>query len=203
MIRHHPSEATLVAYAAGSLPEPHIRTVAVHLALCPACAAALAELTEIGGALIEAIEPSRLAPDALARTLARLDAPARLEPPPPAVTLDAVAIKHWRWTGPGIAMMTLIARDRTGTRLDLIRVAPGTGLLHHGHTGFETTCVMRGAYHDGLDRYETGDFAESDPSEQHRPMALPGEDCICLMATTGMLRPTGLLGRLIRPLLGM
>jgi putative transcriptional regulator len=203
MIRHHPSEATLVAYAAGSLPEPHIRTVAAHLALCPACAAALTDLTEIGGALIEEIEPSLLAPDALAKTLARLDVPPRPEPPPPAVTLDGIAVKRWRWTGPGIAMMTLIARDRTGTRLDLIRVAPGTGLLHHGHTGFETTCVMRGSYDDGLERYETGDFAESDAEELHRPMALPGEDCVCLMATTGRLQPTGLLGRLIRPLLGM
>ncbi len=203
MIRHHPSEATLVAYAAGSLPEPHIRTVAVHLALCADCASALADLTEIGGALIETIEPSQLPPDALARTLARLDAPMRPEPPPPAVTIAGVAIKRWWPVGPGIAMMTLIRRDRTGTRLDLIRVAPGTGLLHHGHTGFETTCVMQGAYDDGHDRYETGDFAESDPSEVHRPMALPGGDCICLMATTGILRPTGLLGRIIRPLLGM
>lgn len=203
MIRHHPSEATLVAYAAGSLPEPHNRTVAAHLAFCPACAAALDDLAEIGGALIEEIEPSMLAPEALARTLARLDTPPRPEPQPPAVTLDRLAVKRWRWTGPGIAMMPLIARDRTGTRLDLIRVAPGTGLLQHGHSDFETTCILRGAYDDGLSRYAAGDFAESDAGELHRPKAEPGEDCVCLIATTGQLRPTGLLGRLIRPLLGM
>ena len=203
MIRHHPSEATLVAYVAGTLPEPHNRTVAVHLALCQDCAAALQDLTEIGGALIDGIEPSSLPPDALARILARLDAPPRPDPLPPAVTLEGIAVKRWRWTGPGIAMMPLIARDRSGTRLDLIRVAPGTGLLHHGHSGFETTCVMQGSYDDGLERYAAGDFAESDAGELHRPMAEPGADCICLMATTGTLRPTGLIGRLIRPLLGM
>jgi putative transcriptional regulator len=203
MIQHHPSEATLLSYMAGTLPEPHARTVAVHAALCPDCAAALDELAEIGGALIDALEPTALAPDALARTLARLDAPARPEPAPVPTTLEGLATKRWWWTGPGIAIMPLLARDTTGTRLDLIRVAPGTGLLRHGHGGFETTCVMRGAFDDGLARYEVGDFAESDEGLLHRPMAQPGDDCICLMATTGRLRPTGPIGRILRPLLGM
>ena len=35
------------------------------------------------------------------------------------------------------------------------------------------------------------------------PRALPGEDCVCLIATTHHLRPHGWLGRLVRPLLGM
>ena len=100
-------------------------------------------------------------------------------------------------------MMPLMQRDESGTRLDLIRVAPGTGLLEHGHGGFETTIVLQGAYDDGVCRFETGDFGEADQELDHRPAALPGPDCICLIATTAHLKPHGLLGRLVRPLIGM
>ena len=37
MTTRHPSEATLLAYVAGSLPAPHAIVVRTHLALCGAC----------------------------------------------------------------------------------------------------------------------------------------------------------------------
>jgi putative transcriptional regulator len=204
MIRHHPSGITLLAYAAGTLAEPHTWVVAVHVARCQACTAALREAEEVGGGLLDTLSPAPLGPDALTRTLARLDAPApRTEPEATPVTLDGLAKGRWRWTGPGIAMMPLIPRGSDNSRLDLIRAAPGTGLLEHSHTGFETTCVLQGAFDDVTGQYNVGDFAEADGGLAHRPTALPGEDCICLMATSGRLRPRGLLGWLVRPLIGM
>jgi putative transcriptional regulator len=100
-------------------------------------------------------------------------------------------------------MMPLMARDETDTRLDLIRVAPGTGLLEHGHRGFESTIVLQGAFDDGIARYEVGDFGEADGEIDHRPAAVPGPDCICLIATTSRLKPHSVIGRLVGPLLGM
>jgi putative transcriptional regulator len=206
MMRHHPSQETLLAFAAGSLPEPHRRVVAVHLGLCPACAATSRDIGEIGGALLDTLPPTALEPDALARTLARLDAlPVEAAPPAPipVPTLAALAVGRWRWAGPGISIMPLARRDASNSRLDLIRVAPGTALLEHGHTGFETTLVLQGAFDDGIDRYQVGDFAEADGRQSHQPRALAGDDCICLIATSAHLSPKGLLGRLVRPLLGM
>lgn len=209
-MNHHPSEATLWAHVAGTLPSPHRQVVAIHVAFCPVCGAEVRHFEEIGGALLEDLKPTPLAEGSLTRLLARLDEPVpqprpAITPPPasPAGVLSSLATGRWRWTGPGIAMMPLMPRDETNTRLDLIRVAPHTGLLEHGHGGFETTVVLQGTFDDGLGRYEAGDFGEADSGTDHRPVAMPGPECVCLIATTAHLKPHGLLGRLVRPLLGM
>ena len=209
MIRHHPAEASLIACAAGTMPTAHARVIEVHAARCPACAAGLRAAEAAGGALLETLPPAPMAPDALARTLARLDAapvaaaPVAAAPAAPAFDLAALASGRWRRVAPGIAMMKLLARDASDSRLDLIRVAPGRALLTHGHTGPETTCVLSGAFADGTGTFAAGDCVEADAALDHTPRALAGEDCVCLIATTHHLRPHGWLGRLVRPLLGM
>jgi putative transcriptional regulator len=202
MIRHHPAESSLLACAAGTLPAAHVRVIRVHAAMCPACAAGLRAAEAAGGVLLEQLEPAALSPDALARTLARLDSTSR-EPRPPRFDLAALAAGRWHRVAPGIAMMPLLARDTTDSRLDLIRVAPGRSLLAHSHEGAETTCVLRGAFTDGAGTYGVGDCIESDPALTHQPRALPGDECVCLIAVTHHLRPQSWLGRLVRPLLGM
>ncbi len=204
MIRHHPAEASLIACAAGAMPMAHARVIEVHAARCPVCAAGLRAAEAAGGALLDALPPAPMAPDALARALARLDTAAP-EPAPAAAAFDlaALASGRWRRVAPGIAIMNLLPRDATDSRLDLIRVAPGRALLTHGHTGPETTCVLSGAFADGTGTFAAGDCVEADAALDHTPRALPGEDCVCLIATTHHLRPHGWLGRLVRPLLGM
>lgn len=75
---HHPSDALLLAYAAGSLTEGLALAVATHLALCPACRHAAAEADALGGCLLETLEPMAMGKDALARALACLDDAPRL-----------------------------------------------------------------------------------------------------------------------------
>ncbi len=204
MIRHHPSQTTLLAFATGALPDLHRQVVAAHVKICPGCASEMRAMEEVGGALLEVLPPTALAPDAFSRVLGRLEKfEARAASPSAPLTLSGLATGRWRWSGPGIAMMPLRARDATDTRLDLIRVTPGTALLEHGHTGFETTMVLQGAFDDGIAQYRVGDFAEADGEIDHEPRALSGEMCICLIATSGHLSARGLMGRLIRPLLGM
>lgn len=205
MIRHHPSEATLLAYAAGRLPEPHRIVLRTHLALCPACAQTVGLAIEIGGALLDESAPVALGEGALARTLDRLDLrdPAVPAAPVP-VTVAALATGRWRWIGPGLRMMPLRPRDADDARLDLIRVAPGMELPTHGHTGTELTCVLQGAFRDETGVYTVGDVAEGDESLEHQPSAMPtGEVCVCLIATTGRLRAQSWLARLIQPLIGV
>jgi putative transcriptional regulator len=204
MIRHHPAEASLIACAAGTIPIAHAHVIRSHAARCPACAAGLRTAGDTGGALLDGLAPAPMAPDALARTLARLEAtPVGSAPVAPAFDLAALASGRWRRVAPGIAIMKLLPRDATDSRLDLIRVAPGRALLSHGHTGPETTCVLTGAFADGTGIFAAGDCVEADAALDHTPCALPGEDCICLIATTHHLRAHSWLGRLVRPLLGM
>jgi len=208
MIRHHPSEATLLAQAAGHLPALHARVLAVHLSACPHCRDELHRLEELGGALLAALPPAPLQPDALAHTLTRLDDEVVAPPPEAAtttapVTLEALAVGRWWWLGPGIRLMPLSPRDASGTRLDLIRVAPGVALPGHGHTGPEMACILQGAYADETGAYSAYDIAEGDAALDHTPVAAPGADCICLIATTGRLRGHTWLARLVQPLIGV
>jgi putative transcriptional regulator len=180
--------------------------LAVHLAQCPDCVERLREMETLGGVLLDALPAATMAADALTQVMARLEEVSRAphqDALPAPISLQSLATGRWRWSGPGIAMMPLIRRDATNSRLDLIRVASGAALLEHSHTSFETTVVLTGAFEDGHQTFAVGDFAEADGETEHRPHALPGETCICLIATTGHLSTRGLLGRLVRPLLGM
>jgi putative transcriptional regulator len=204
MIRHHPSESTLMAQAAGSLPPLHARVLAVHLAVCPRCRDELRGLEEVGGALLASLPPAPLQPDALAAVMARLgDAAPTASAARPATTLEALATGRWWWLGPGIRLMPLVRRDASGTRLDLIRVAAGMALPGHGHTGAEIACILQGGYVDETGDYAVHDIAEGDVALEHTPIASPGPDCICLIATTGRLRGHTWLARLIQPLIGV
>jgi putative transcriptional regulator len=204
MIRHHPSPETLLAAAAGTLPSLHARVLAVHLAACESCRRTIRLAEEIGGVVLVDLPPAPLAEGALDRVLGRLEAaemPALPSAPP--VTLEGLATGHWRWFAPGIHVMPLVARDPTGTRLDLIRVRPGIGLPAHGHRGMESVTVLQGSFADESGQYHVGDFAEGDAGFDHQPVGLPGDDCICLMATTGYLRAHNWLARIIQPLYGV
>lgn len=79
MIRHHPDDALLMALASGSLARGPAAVAEAHVEHCPLCRGRIDEFAAVGGALLEGIDPVVLAPEALARTLARIDAlaPAR------------------------------------------------------------------------------------------------------------------------------
>ncbi len=205
MIRHHPADTTLVAYAAGTLAPLHGRVVAVHLTQCAACRAVMAVGEELGGAVLDTMAPVALGADALAHTLARLDlaAPESAQETT-AMTLEALTRGgRWRRVGPGVRLMKLVPRDATGTRLDLVRVSPGTALPRHDHRGAEMTCLLKGAFADKLGEYHMGDLEEGDVGLDHEPRALDGEECICIIATTGYLRAHGLFTRMLQPLFGI
>ena len=69
---HHPTEVTLLAYAAGNLGKAASRVVAHHVAFCPSCRSVVAVGEMVGGALLEALTPDLLSPDAKRNTLLAL-----------------------------------------------------------------------------------------------------------------------------------
>lgn len=228
--RHHPSDAMLAAYSAGTLGEGLSLVVATHLALCPQCRRQAAHLEEMGGALLEQTAPVALADQALETLLNCLDdtedqsqtatrpaaAPSPLAafPQPLRGYLEAGGPetgrrkaglnRRWKRLAPGLHQIELLPRSyRTGAGVRLLKISPGTQLPHHGHNGRELTLVLEGSYCDELGRYAAGDVADLDDEVSHRPVVDTDVDCLCLVATEHPLRFSGLVPRLMQPFIGL
>ncbi|HZT18318.1 MAG TPA: ChrR family anti-sigma-E factor [Dongiaceae bacterium] len=215
MIRHHPTEDRLAAYAAGGSSEAESLLVASHLVLCPDCRRRVGDYEALGGMLLEALPAEPLAEDSLARTLARLDRTAPEAPPVARAPAPAGGLAlprpicnlvgqdmtrlAWRPAGPGVLFHRLPV---AGARAWLLKVRPGRGVPDHGHSGEEAVMVLAGSYRDGEERYGRGDVQSAGPETRHRPIAEPGEDCLCLVVIEGRLRFANPLGRLYAAMLG-
>jgi putative transcriptional regulator len=195
MIRHHPSETTLAAYAAGTLPEALAIVAATHIAQCPVCRQSLATLEATGGALLDDLAPVPLSGDALQRLLARTGEPAPATPPIlhpelPA-PLNRVILGRWWPAGFGVRYRPL---RTAGTAWGgLILAQPGRSLPSHGHAGLELTCILSGSFADGSGAYLPGDLSEPETDHDQPPVVVGTQPCLCIIASEGM-RLRGLLG---------
>ena len=210
-ILHHPSAATLGAFASGALDEARAVVVAAHLSLCPHCRGTVKGFEHLGGALLDAVPGAPMSAGALERILARAEAasvaavPAavravRLDPEPglPA-PLANYALGSWRSIGRGVQWRSVEVASDEAVRVFMLKAAPGTRLPRHKHTGTEWTCVFEGAFRHDLGRFGPGDFDEADESHEHNPVVEDGMACICLVALQGNIRLQSWIGRLMQP----
>lgn len=72
--RHHPSDETLMAHAAGTLPAGLRLVVAIHIDGCRSCRDAVAGFEAVGGALLETAEPATMAAGSFDALMVRIDA---------------------------------------------------------------------------------------------------------------------------------
>ncbi|RYI25913.1 MAG: transcriptional regulator [Acetobacteraceae bacterium] len=210
-IRHHLSDQLLMAYAAGQLPEAFNLVVATHVSLCDDCRALAASYDAVGGALLEEAEEIAMGEDALAQTLARIEGAGqarRAKPVPraglfPAPLADYVggdlSSVRWRRVGGGVKQAILPTGKEASARL--LFIPAGKAVPDHGHRGMELTLVLQGAFADASDQFGPGDVEIAGEDLEHTPVALAGQDCICLAATDAPLRFRGLIPRLAQPLL--
>ncbi len=206
-ITHHPSDATLAAYAAGNLDETRGLVVATHVALCGACRSAVRGFEAAGGALLEAAEPAELSTGALQRAMAALGPLDIIAPAAPGAgtasdlpaPLSHYAVGPWRWIGRGVQWRPVEVASEEGVRVFMLKARPGTKLPRHRHTGTEWTCVFHGAFTHDLGRYGAGDFDEADASVEHNPVVDAEHGCVCLVALQGQIELQSFIGRLIQP----
>lgn len=210
----HLSDAILFDYAAGNLSEGWSLAIATHIALCPECRSRVFAAEAIGGAMIEAIEPEPVGEDLLAATLARIEAggtaPEPRKPSPPSDPLFPEPLRSYLGNGRGIAWRRLSPSAQTfiiptgdrSTTARLLRIAAGAAMPVHSHRGRELTLVLQGAFHDEGGMFVRGDIEEADDEVEHQPIAVAGEDCICLAVTDARLKLRG-LPRLFQPFLGI
>ena len=215
MTRHHPNETTLAEFAAGTLDEGRSLVVATHLTMCPHCRGFVSALGEIGGQMLDRVEPVAMSQGAASLALARLavDSPAGRDMPKAAEKSAPVQkvwtsqheallgydIGPWRWISPGLHYRAVQVPCVNDTRVFMLKAVPGLKIPSHSHTGSELTCVLTGAFiHEG-GRYAAGDCDDAGEDDGHSPVIDGGEECVCLVAMQGHLKLSGLLGRIIQP----
>jgi len=213
-INHHLTDALLMAYAAGTLPEAFSLVVATHISMCDDCRARMFEFDTIGGAVLNNEAPANVSDESFSATLELIasdqTAPHEMVAKRPARTglfpsplqdyvggdLDAV---KWRKVGGGVRQ-ALLKTDRSAT-VRLLHIPAGTAVPDHGHHGTELTLVLQGAFKDGAERFAAGDIEVAAEELDHQPVAELGQDCICLAATDAPLRFNSLIPRIAQPFL--
>ena len=208
-IKHHLTDAVMMAYSAGSLPEAYGLVVACHVSLCPQCRSALEGFDAVGGAVLEGVERAEVSADALAATFAMIANAPTVETPPrtyvpsnfPAPLQDYVGggldqVK-WRKVGGGVKQAILPIEGEANARL--LYIPSGTEVPDHSHGGLEMTMVLQGAFSDEVDRFARGDVEFGDEDLTHTPVAEMGQDCICLAATDAPLKFSGLIPKMLQP----
>lgn len=211
----HPHEELLMEYASGALGESHALMVATHLSFCPVCRETVRKMETFGGEMLDQLTEAQmpasaktalfdqlndLPPEPL-RSTTSLSRGSNCEfPPLQGYLTDGLASASWRRLGPAVRYADL-NKGRDGADAQLIHVKAGRKSIQHTHTGDEWTLVLKGAYDDGVGRYQAGDAVFADRDTDHNPMALPQEDCICLVVIDSPIRLTGPVGRLFNPVI--
>ena len=111
----------------------------------------------------------------------------------------AYSLGKWRRIAPGLQWRPVAVPAAEGTRVFMLKAAPGIRIPHHAHAGLEWTCVLQGAFSHQLGRYGAGDFDEADATIEHQPVVEDGVECICLVALQGQIQLKSWMGRLIQP----
>jgi len=201
----HPASDLLLSFASGRADLPHRVMLEAHLAGCPDCRAAVAEMSAPGGALLRGLPGAPLPAGLWGRLRERIsEAPLqRGAPSPPALAglpLPAAALAElpeihqlkWRWGFVRGGRLTALARDPATRSLLLIGYSPPQRTFpRHLHVGPEDILVLTGGYEDDEGHYEAGEYASYEPGTIHQPAVVPGETCWTL---TRLEVPNRLLG---------
>ena len=209
--RHPVPEELMLDYAAGALADGPALAVALHLTLDPAARHMANGLAALGGALIERENVAEVDTLALETLLSRLDE-VPVDPLPktpashPGFDWAPTALRpylgpmtRWKRKLGGFEEISLNLQD-DAHRVSLLRLEPGRGLPMHRHMGNEYTVVLQGGYTDRTGNYVVGDFAVGPGSDEHQPIADPGEPCIALIVEEKPIVLTGRWGRWLNPL---
>jgi len=195
---HHPSPDILAAYASGTLEPGFGLVVGAHVEGCAECRARLRTFEAVSGAALEDATPTAVADDALSRVMARLDATASVQPKTDTrPLLERLPLKPKKWVAPGVWVAAVDTPHAPENRVYLLSVAAGGLTARHEHEGREFCTVLKGAYRDELGLFAAGDFAAAEGELNHQPRVEGDEECVCLFATEGRLKPQGFLARMV------
>ena len=203
-------DALLLDYATGALSLPLEVLVETHLAMNEDSAKTMNMLMKLGGVLLEDSEPVSLSEGALENILkaikdeeesvtldtSRLDTNDGFLPRPISDYIPDASHASWRRVGLGLFECDVVFEEGQG-RAKLYRIAPGTAVPSHTHTGTEVTLVLEGGFTDETRSYGPGDIAVQEEGCEHKPVADNDGECLVFAINQGNIRLTGPIGRVL------
>jgi len=214
MTKFHPELHLLTEYAAGDLPLAQSACVSAHMHYCDQCRRAVGQLQDLGGVLLEQLDPEPVGDAMLDAVLARLD-----EEPPlmysqqseeVAVSRTPAILRRlmsgdfsdlsWKKVSKALSISYLKTGD-SGYEFALYHIKAGGRIPDHDHRGSEMTLILQGGFSDANGSYHVGDFIYRETDDTHAPTALQSEDCICLAVLDAPLKFTGWKHRWMNPFL--
>ena len=208
MTRHHPDSLMLMEYSAGNLSEPHALCIRLHLDKCAHCRSRVDALDSLGAVMMEQQSQVAVEASTFDSILARIDS----EPDPETVTprvhrsplskllgddLDGLP---WKRQLKDVSVLDISDRfPGQQDRVVLQKLCAGGKAPAHTHRGEETTIVLQGAFADNKGVFNQWDFVVLGQEDEHKPVALEGDDCITLSVLSAPLKLTGTFGRLLNP----
>jgi putative transcriptional regulator len=179
--------AFMLDYAAGALSPAERLAADLHCVLSANGGRSASMLDAVGGLLLEKAKPSITQfhdGDGLGGQDGRVRA-SRLDP---FLKRDLLALA-WRKNIFGVKTLP------TGTPMaELLRLDPGEHAPSHHHGRRDVTVVLGGIYADEFGHHQRGDIAFAEPGLKHRPRAVGGQPCVCLLATETGKPLSALLG---------
>jgi len=213
-VRMHPDPGFLLEYSSGGLSPAMCVSVSAHLHFCETCRSHQADLDEIGGTLLEDVQPESLNPLAFDELMAELDrsvanpvtkrASVATQIFPELQALPEMVLglipelgPKWQFLSPSLQVAKLpVGEDKY--ELALHRIKAGGKTPSHDHRGMEVTVVVKGSFSDDDGVYNEGDFLLRRPGDIHRPMANQ-EECICISVVEAPIRLVGSFSRFLNP----
>ncbi len=212
MAKFHPDLDIITDYSAGTLPLAQAACVSVHVNNCEHCKRLTGQLTDLGAAMFEELEPISVGDAQLNAVLARLD-----EEPPLAYLKSAENNKStpallqrlmsgdfsdlsWKKIGSALRISYLQTGD-PDHEFALYHIKAGGRIPEHTHRGSEMTLILEGGFSDSTGNYHEGDFIFRRPGDVHAPTASQSEDCICLAVLDAPLKFTTWKFRWMNPFL--
>ncbi|BES69647.1 anti-sigma-E factor ChrR [Marinobacter nanhaiticus D15-8W] len=208
MTQHHPDSHSLMEYSAGNLSDPHALCIRLHLDQCPHCRSRVDMLDSLGAVMMEQQTSVDVSEGMFDRILDTIDQQPEAAPTPK----KPVGNPLERLLGSDINTLPWKRQLADVSVLDITHLFPsqpeqvvlqkltaGGKAPAHTHRGSETTIVLQGAFSDHKGVFKQWDFVVLDQSDEHKPVALEGDDCITLSVLSAPVKLTGTFTRLLNP----
>lgn len=208
MTQHHPDSHSLMEYSAGNLSDPHALCIRLHLDQCPHCRSRVDMLDSLGAVMMEQQTSVDVSEGMFDRILGAIDQQPEAPPAPkkpvgnPLERLLGSDINTLPWKRQLADVSVLDITHMFPSQPEQVvlqKLAAGGKAPVHTHRGIETTIVLQGAFSDHKGVFKQWDFVVLDQSDEHKPVALEGDDCITLSVLSAPVKLTGTFTRLLNP----